>query len=60
MLKAIKALAILTAITASASVAFAQSPPPYSGGYGPYPDAPGGVLLSGVSDRTIRLCYSVL
>jgi hypothetical protein len=47
MLKAIKTLAIMTAITASASVAFAQSPPPYSGGYGPYPDAPGGYYYPG-------------
>jgi hypothetical protein len=37
MSKAIKTLATVTILTASASVAFAQSPPPYSGGgYGNY------------------------
>jgi hypothetical protein len=34
MSKAIKALAITAVIAAPASAAFAQSPPPYSGGYG--------------------------
>jgi hypothetical protein len=38
----IKALAIPAILVASASVAFAQSPAPYRGGYGPYAGAPGG------------------
>jgi hypothetical protein len=36
MSKAIKTFTIATVIAAFASAAFAQSPPPYSGGYGPY------------------------
>jgi hypothetical protein len=36
MSKAIETLAIATFIAAFAQVAFAQSPPPDSGGYGPY------------------------
>jgi hypothetical protein len=42
MSKAIKAFALAMIIAASGSVAFAQSPWPYSGGYGPYPGGPGG------------------
>jgi hypothetical protein len=42
MSKAIKAFALAMIIAAPASVAFAQSPPPYGGGYGPYPVAPRG------------------
>ena len=34
MSKVIKTLAIATILAASAAVAFAQSPPPYNGGYG--------------------------
>jgi hypothetical protein len=40
MSKAIKTLALAMVVTASESVAFAQSPSPYSGGYGPYPGGP--------------------
>jgi hypothetical protein len=40
MSKAIKTLAIATTLAAVASVAFAQSPPPYSGGYGAYGPPP--------------------
>jgi hypothetical protein len=39
MSKAIKTLAIATILAACTSAAVAQSPPPYSGGYGAY-DAP--------------------
>lgn len=41
MSKATKTLAIATIVAGCASVAFAQSPPPYSSGYGAYqPSAP--------------------
>jgi len=40
MSKAIKTLAITTVIAAVTSVAFAQSPPLYSGGYGAYGPPP--------------------
>jgi hypothetical protein len=40
MSKTTKTLAIATIAAATASVAFAQSPPPYSGGYGAYGPPP--------------------
>jgi hypothetical protein len=41
MSKATKTLAIAAFVGGCASMAFAQSPLPYSGGYGPYNYAPG-------------------
>jgi hypothetical protein len=50
MSKTIKTLTIATVIAAFAPVAFAQSPPPYSAGYGPiYPGAPGGYYRSSIA-----------
>jgi hypothetical protein len=41
MSKATKTLAIATIVCGWASMAFAQSPSPYGGGYGPYYSYPG-------------------
>jgi hypothetical protein len=54
----VKALAIPAILVASASVAFAQSRPPYSSGYGPYAGAPGGYYYPEYPIAPYR--YSVL
>lgn len=51
MSKAIKTLAIATILAASASVAFAQSPPPYNGSLGVAPPIHRGPIYNGFNHQ---------